>query len=145
MCAVLVMRGDSSIHIPAHRNPAEDTVADLFDEGRRSMLKTDRGRTDPARLLFKHSKVQELVVIDFGRRGRRVDIMGLLVLELAKVPLREPIGSLGPWCGAARFVAELPQRRDIGARSVAADHRRAPVTISRAVACRNLPSHRHES
>lgn len=88
--AVLVVREYTGLFISAYRKRAEDNKSPSFDEGRQNMLNMDRGWPDLVRLIFKHLKVQDLVVIDYSRRGRSVDIMGMLVPELAGAPLREP-------------------------------------------------------
>lgn len=88
--AVLVVREYTGLYISAYRKRAEDNKSPSFDAGRQNMLNMDRGWPDLVRLIFKHLKVQDLVVIDYNRRGRSVDIMGMLVPELAEAPLREP-------------------------------------------------------
>ncbi|KEJ89668.1 hypothetical protein Z948_3156 [Sulfitobacter donghicola DSW-25 = KCTC 12864 = JCM 14565] len=88
--AVLVVRDYVGLYVSAYRKRAEDNVSPPFAEGRHNMLHMDRGWPELVRLVFKHLKVQELVVIDYARRGRSVDILGMLVPELAGVPLREP-------------------------------------------------------
>lgn len=88
--AVLVVRAYTGLYISAWRKRAEDNKSPPFAEGTHNMLHMDRGWPDLVRLIFKHLKVQELVVIDYARRGRSVDMLGMLVPELAAVPLREP-------------------------------------------------------
>ncbi|WP_298857041.1 hypothetical protein [uncultured Sulfitobacter sp.] len=88
--AVLVVREYTDLYVSAYRKRAEDNKSPPFAEGRRNMLEMDRGWPDLVRLIFEYLKVQELVVIDYARRGRSVDILGMLVPELAGVPLREP-------------------------------------------------------
>lgn len=88
--AVLVVRSYRELYTSAWRKRAEDNASDPFDDGRRNLLEMDRGWPDLVRLIFAHLRVQELVVIDYPRRGRSVDILGMLVPELASVPLREP-------------------------------------------------------
>lgn len=88
--AVLVVRDYTDLYISAYRKRAEDNKSPAFAEGRHNMLHMDRGWPDLVRLVFQYLKVQELVVIDYPRRGRSVDILGMLVPELAEVPLREP-------------------------------------------------------
>ncbi len=88
--AVLVMREYTGLYISAYRKRAEDNKSQPFEEGRHNMLHMDRGWPDLVRLILEHLKVQELVVIDYNRRGRSADILGMLVPELAEVPLCEP-------------------------------------------------------
>lgn len=88
--AVLVVRDYIGLYVSAYRKRAEDNKSPPFADGRHNMLHMDRGWPELVRLVFKHLKVQELVVIDYARRGRSVDIAGMLVPELASVPLREP-------------------------------------------------------
>lgn len=88
--AVLVVRDYRALFISAWRKRAEDNAADPFKAGRHNMVHMDRGWPDLVRLILEHLKVQELVVIDYARRGRSVDMLGLLVPELAALPLREP-------------------------------------------------------
>lgn len=88
--AVLVVRDYIGLYVSAYRKRAEDNKSPPFADGRHNMLHMDRGWPDLVRLVFRHLKVQELVVIDYARRGRSVDMAGLLVPELAGVPLEEP-------------------------------------------------------
>ncbi len=88
--AVLVVREYTGLYISAYRKRAEDNKSQPFEEGRHNMLHMDRGWPDLVRLILEHLKVQELVVIDYDRRGRSADILGMLVPELAEVPLCEP-------------------------------------------------------
>lgn len=88
--AVLVVRDYTGLFISAWRKRAEDNPSPPFAEGRQNMLRMDRGWPDLVRLVFKYLRVQELVVIDYARRGRSVDVAGMLVPELAGVPLVEP-------------------------------------------------------
>lgn len=88
--AVLVVREYTELYISSWRKRAEDNAADPFNEGRHNMLHMDRGWPELVQLVFKHLKVQELVVIDYAQRGRSIDMLGMLVPELATVPLREP-------------------------------------------------------
>lgn len=88
--AVLVVRDYAGLYISAYRKRAEDNKSPPFEEGRQNMLRMDRGWPDLVRLVLKYLKVQELVVIDYARRGRSVDVAGMLVPDLAGLPLREP-------------------------------------------------------
>lgn len=88
--AVLVVREYTGLYISAYRKRAEDNKSQPFEEGRHNMLHMDRGWPDLVRMILEHLKVQELVVIDYNRRGRSADILGMLVPELAEVPLCEP-------------------------------------------------------
>lgn len=88
--AVLVVRDYVGLFVSSWRKRAEDRHSDPFAEGRQNMVRMDRGWPDLVRLVFRYLKVQELVVIDYARRGRSVDMAGLLVPELAGVPLVEP-------------------------------------------------------
>jgi hypothetical protein len=88
--AVLVVREYTGLYISAYRKRAEDNKSQPFEEGRHNMLHMDRGWPDLVRMVLEHLKVQELVVIDYNRRGRSADILGMLVPELAEVPLCEP-------------------------------------------------------
>jgi hypothetical protein len=88
--AVLVVRDYRALFVSAWRKRAEDNKSSPFKTGRYNMIHMDRGWPDLVRLILEHLKVQELVVIDYARRGRSVDILGFLVPELAALPLREP-------------------------------------------------------
>lgn len=88
--AVLVVREYSELYASAWRKRAEDNRCPPFADGRRNMLRMDRGWPDLVRLIVQHLKVQQLVVVDYARRGRSVDMMRLLVPELAAAPLAEP-------------------------------------------------------
>tara|TARA_R110000787_G_scaffold103812_10_gene210443 strand:- start:1674 stop:2561 length:888 start_codon:yes stop_codon:yes gene_type:complete len=88
--AVLVVRDYRALFVSAWRKRAEDNKASPFKTGRYNMLHMDRGWPELVRLIQEHLKPQELVVIDYPRRGQSVDILGLLVPELAALPLREP-------------------------------------------------------
>ena len=88
--AVLVVRDYRALFVSAWRKRAEDNKASPFKTGRCNMLHMDRGWPDLVRLIQEHLKPQELVVIDYPRRGQSVDILGLLVPELSALPLREP-------------------------------------------------------
>ncbi|MEP2920467.1 hypothetical protein [Sulfitobacter sp.] len=88
--AVLVVRDYIGLYISAYRKRAEDNLSPPFEKGRQNMLRMDRGWPDLVRLVLKHLKVQELVVIDYAQRGRSVDMAGILVPDLAGLPLREP-------------------------------------------------------
>lgn len=103
--AVLVVREYTGLYVSAYRKRAEDNKSPPFAEGRHNMLHMDRGWPDLVRLIFKHLKVQELVVIDYGKRGRSVDILGMLVPELATVPLREPARRMNHSATDAALVA----------------------------------------
>lgn len=103
--AVLVVRDYRELFISAWRKRAEDNASDPFDDGRRHMLEMDRGWPDLVRLILRHLKVQELVVIDYARRGRSVDVLGMLVPELAAVPLREPVRRMNHSATDAALVA----------------------------------------
>ena len=111
--AVLVVRDYTGLYVSAYRKRAEDNKSPPFAEGRRNMLEMDRGWPDLVRLIFKHLKVQELVVIDYGRRGRSVDILGMLVPELAGVALREPARRMNHSATDAALVA-LQERYQAG-------------------------------
>lgn len=88
--AVLVVRDYRALFVSAWRKRAEDNKSSPFKTDRYNMMQMDRGWPDLVRLILQHLKVQELVVIDYARRGRSVDILGFLVPELATLPLREP-------------------------------------------------------
>jgi len=88
--AVLVVRDYRALFVSAWRKRAEDNKASPFKTGRYNMLHMDRGWPELVRLIQAHLKPQELVIIDYPRRGHSVDILGLLVPELAALPLREP-------------------------------------------------------
>lgn len=88
--AVLVVRDYTGLFISSYRKRAEDNESDPFNAGRQNMLRMDRGWPDLVRLIIKHLRVQELVVIDYNRRGRSVDIANMLVPELTELNLREP-------------------------------------------------------
>jgi len=103
--AVLVVRSYNELYVSAWRKRAEDNASDPFDAGRRNMLEMDRGWPDLVRLIFAHLRVQELVVIDYPRRGRSVDILGMLVPELAQVPLREPVRRMNHSATDAALIA----------------------------------------
>lgn len=111
--AVLVVRDYTGLFISAWRKRAEDNPSPPFDEGRQNMLRMDRGWPDLVRLVFKHLRVQELVVIDYARRGRSVDIAGMLVPELAAVPLVEPARRMNHSATDAAMV-ELQKRYHAG-------------------------------
>ncbi len=88
--AVLVVRQYTELFVSAWRKRAEDNKSPPFANGRRNMLRMDRGWPDLVRLVLQHLKVGELVVVDYARRGRSVDLAALLVPDLAQMPLREP-------------------------------------------------------
>ncbi|MEH6830579.1 MAG: hypothetical protein V7661_07020 [Sulfitobacter sp.] len=111
--AVLVVREYTGLFVSAYRKRAEDNHADPFNDGRQNMVRMEEGWPDLVRLIFKHLKVQELVVIDYGRRGRSVDILGMLVPELAGVPLREPARRMNHSATDAALVA-LQERYQAG-------------------------------
>lgn len=103
--AVLVVRDYTGLFISAWRKRAEDNPSPPFNEGRYNMLQMDRGWPDLVRLIFKHLRVQELVVIDYARRGRSVDMAGMLVPELADIPLVEPARRMNHSATDAAMVA----------------------------------------
>jgi hypothetical protein len=92
---VLVARAYTELYTSAWRKRAEDNAADPFVEGRRNMLEMAEAWPGLVRQIFRHLRVQELVVLDYPRRGRSVDMLGLLVPDLAPnlapVALREPV------------------------------------------------------
>ncbi len=88
--AVLVVRDYAELFISAWRKRAEDNHSDPFDGDRRNMLGMDRGWPQIARLIQTHLRVQELVVVEYARRGRSVDLLGLLIPETRALGLVEP-------------------------------------------------------
>ncbi|WP_299416285.1 hypothetical protein [uncultured Sulfitobacter sp.] len=111
--AVLVVRDYAGLYISAYRKRAEDNPSPPFAEGRQNMLKMDRGWPDLVRLVFKHLGVQELVVIEYGRRGRSVDMAGMLVPDLADVSLVEPARRMNHSATDAAMI-ELQKRYHAG-------------------------------
>jgi len=103
--AMLVVRDYAGLFISAFRKRAEDQLSDPFADGRQNMVRMQAGWPDLVRLIFKHLKVQELVVVEYGRRGRSVDLAGLLVPDLAQVPLREPARRMNHSATDAALVA----------------------------------------
>jgi hypothetical protein len=127
--AVLVVREYTGLYISAYRKRAEDNDSDPFNDGRKNMVRMDRGWPDLVRLIIKHLKVQDLVVIDYGCRGRSVDIMRVLVPELEEVPLREPLRRMNHSATDAGLIA-LQERYQSGEtlereawQKIIADHR----------------------
>jgi hypothetical protein len=111
--AVLVVRAYAELYVSAWRKRAEDNHSLPFADGRQNMLRMKRGWPDLVRLIFRHLKVQELVVIDYARRGRSVDTVRMLVPELVQVPLREPARRLNHSATDAALV-ELQARYSRG-------------------------------
>ncbi|MEH6647409.1 hypothetical protein [Sulfitobacter sp.] len=103
--AVLVVRNYTDLFVSSYRKRAEDNYADPFNAGRQNMVRMAEGWPDLVRLILQHLKVQELLVIDYGRRGRSVDMLGMLVPDLAALPLQEPARRLNLSATDAALVA----------------------------------------
>ncbi|MEQ6203497.1 hypothetical protein ABMC88_10615 [Sulfitobacter sp. HNIBRBA2951] len=121
--AVLVVRDYVGLYVSAWRKRAEDNKSPPFAEGTHNMLHMDRGWPELVQLIFKHLKVQELVVIDYARRGRSVDMMGMLVPELAAAPLVEPARRMNHSATDAAMI-ELQERYHRGETLARADWQR---------------------
>ena len=103
--AVLVVRDYTELFISAWRKRAEDNLADPFNHGRQNMVRMSEGWPDLVRLILEHLKVQELVVVEYGRRGQSVDLLRLLVPEAADLPLAEPARRMNHSATDAALVA----------------------------------------
>jgi hypothetical protein len=88
--AVLVVRDYTGLYISGWRKRAKDNASSPFNEGRKKLLAMDRGWPELVRLVQDQLKPQELVVIDYARRGGSVGLAEMLVPELGDVPLVEP-------------------------------------------------------
>ncbi|MEP1765089.1 MAG: hypothetical protein ABJJ53_00325 [Sulfitobacter sp.] len=111
--AVLVVRAYTGLFVSAWRKRAEDNPSPPFEQGRQNMLRMDRGWPELVKLVLKHLRVQELVVVEYGRRGSSVDLGGILVPELAALPLVEPARRMNHSATDAAMV-ELQKRYHAG-------------------------------
>lgn len=103
--AVLVVRDYRALFISAWRKRAEDNAADPFNRGRQNMLRMEGGWPDLVRQVQRHLEAEELVVVDYARRGSSVAVMGLLVPELQDAALVEPARRLNLSATDAALVA----------------------------------------
>ncbi|MEQ6248203.1 hypothetical protein ABMC89_04875 [Sulfitobacter sp. HNIBRBA3233] len=88
--AVLVVRAYADLYVSAWRKRAEDHHCDPFRDSRYNLLHMDRGWPELAELVLTHLRVQELVVVEYGRRKGSVDLLRLLVPETVHLPVVEP-------------------------------------------------------
>jgi len=103
--AVLVVRSYTGLFISAWRKRAEDNPSPPFAEGRQNLLRMDRGWPELVRLVQTHLKVQELIVVDYARRGQSIDLAKVLVPELSDLPLVEPVRRMNHSATDAAMVA----------------------------------------
>lgn len=94
--ALLVVRDYADLYISAYRKRAEDNHSDPFENDRRNMLRMDRGWPEMVELIQQHLKVRELVVVEYGHRGRSVDLLGHLVPHVRALPIVEPAKRMNP-------------------------------------------------
>lgn len=111
--AVLVVRDYASLFISAWRKRAEDNAADPFNDARGNMVRMDRGWPDLVRLIQTRLGAQELMVVEYGARGRSVDLARLLVPDLADVALQEPAARMNHSATDAALI-ELQKRHHAG-------------------------------
>ncbi|QUJ77546.1 hypothetical protein KDD17_06105 [Sulfitobacter albidus] len=88
--AVLVVRAYTDLYISAWRKRAEDNASPPFQEAAGKLLRMDGGWPRLAQEVIDTLAPQAFVVLEYGARGRSVDLLHRLVPETAQLPLEEP-------------------------------------------------------
>ncbi len=88
--AVLVVRKYTELFISAYRKRAEDNAADPFSEGRQNMVRMKSGWPNLVRSILKYLELKELLVIEYERRGKSIDVLRHLIPDLVNLELKEP-------------------------------------------------------
>lgn len=87
---LLVVRDYAELYVSAFRKRAEDNLVDPFLDGRPRMMRMDRGWPELVIAMQSVLRPREIVVVEYRKRGRSIDLMRLLVPDLAAVDLIEP-------------------------------------------------------
>lgn len=86
---VYVIRPYGALYTSGFRKRAEDNAVEDFDELAGNMMAIDQGWPELVAKMAAHLKPQKFTVIDYGARGRSVDLLGHLTGEAIE-GLEEP-------------------------------------------------------
>lgn len=87
---VYVVRSYGALYVSGHRKRAEDRPVDPFAAKIPVRMRMDRGWPDLIAVMRDVIAPARLTVVEYGARGRSVDLLRLLVPGLEAVALREP-------------------------------------------------------
>ncbi len=87
---IYVLRPYEKIYVSAYRKRAEDNPVDPFDGIRPNLMAMDRGWPELVEILRDALQPTMFTVLEYGARGRSVDLLKRLVPTLNDQPLTEP-------------------------------------------------------
>lgn len=89
-CLTFVLRPYADLYVSGFRKRAEDNLVDPFDAARQHFLNMDRGWPQIVQMMRDLLRPDRIVLIDYAKRGRSVDMLMQMVPQTVGLDLFEP-------------------------------------------------------